>query len=305
MIERLQQNVVRSTTAKNYLTVWRLFNKFLIRLDKKPKFWEDRTTMFCAYMIDKGTTQSSTVKSYVSAIKCILKIDGYKWRDDQVVLSSLTKACRLANDCRSCKLPIQRPLLEMILFEICRVYENQLYLCKLYQAIYILGYYGLMRVGEMTQGDHPVKACNVHMGHKKNKILLILYSSKTHSRANPPQKIKISELQEHNNQQAKKRNTVLFCPFSILRKYIEARGGFLSMDENFFVFKDKSAVKPKHTNDVLKKCLSRMNLDHTLYSIHGLRSGRACDMLKQGFSIEHIKYVGRWKSNAVYKYLKL
>ena len=166
--------------------VWRLFNIFLIRLDRKPKDWEDRTAMFCAYMIDKGTTQSSMVKSYVSAIKCILKCDGYKWRDNQVILSSLTRACRIKNDNLTCKLPVHRYLLEMILFETYQLYQDQLYLCKLYQVIFILGYYGLMRAGEMTQGDHPLKACNVHIGQNKNKILLILYSSKTHSRANFP-----------------------------------------------------------------------------------------------------------------------
>ena len=98
---------MRSTTIRNYLTIWRLFNKFLIKLDKRPKTWEARTAMFCAYMIDKGTTQSSTVKSFVSAIKNMVKLVGYKWNDQIVSLTSLTKACKLNNDRIMYKIPIQ------------------------------------------------------------------------------------------------------------------------------------------------------------------------------------------------------
>ena len=61
--------------------------------------------------------QSATVKSYVSAIKAILKADKYEWDEQKVLLSSLTKAYKLTNDVLDCRLPIQKGLLEMILFE--------------------------------------------------------------------------------------------------------------------------------------------------------------------------------------------
>ena len=65
VIDRLKMDAFRSSTACNYLNVWRSFNKFLIRLDGKPKLWEEWTMMFCAYLIYQGTIQSSTVKFYV------------------------------------------------------------------------------------------------------------------------------------------------------------------------------------------------------------------------------------------------
>ena len=55
----MQQN--RVSTAKTYLSVWRQFNKFLINLDVMPSSWEDGTSLFVAYLIDKGM-QSGTVK---------------------------------------------------------------------------------------------------------------------------------------------------------------------------------------------------------------------------------------------------
>ena len=82
-----------------------------------PILWEDRTSLFMAYLIDKGV-QSSTIKSYVSAIKRTLLNDKYKWKDELILLTSLTKACKLVNDSVRTRLPIHCSLLEMILFEL-------------------------------------------------------------------------------------------------------------------------------------------------------------------------------------------
>ena len=265
--------------------------------------------MYCAYMIDKGKTQSSTIKSYVSAIKSMVKLVRYKWNDSRVELTSLTRACKKLNDRLTCKIPIQRYLMEIILFEVCRIFKDQPYLSLLYKAIFSLAYYDLMRVGELTQGEHPVKAADLSIGNNKNKILLILYSSKTHTRADFPQKKKISEAR--NKDKDKKpisingKKVTFFCPFKIVNNYRKARGGYEDINENLFVFRDKTPVKPNHVSEVLKNCLINLNLDHTAFSFQCFRSGRACDLLRQGYTVEEIKYLGRWKSNAVYKYLKL
>ena len=87
----------RNSTVRTYLNIWRQFNYIVISLDVAPPTWEARTTLYIAYLIDNGR-QSSSIKSYVSAKKKMLVIDGYKWKDEEVLLNSLTKACRLLND---------------------------------------------------------------------------------------------------------------------------------------------------------------------------------------------------------------
>ena len=182
----------------------RNFNNFLIKLDKKPKFWEDRT-------------QSATVKSYLSVIKAILKSEHYKWTEDLVLLSILTRACRLQNDVLHCHLPIHKGLFELILFELQRIYDDQVYLRIWFSAVFCLAYYGLIRVGELAADDHPVRAKDVHMGTNKNKILLVLYSSKTHTRAQYPQKIKITAREDkYSVYNSTNQLGVFFCPFMIV-----------------------------------------------------------------------------------------
>ena len=61
----------RESTKRNYYRVWLIFNRFFIQLDIKPTEWDDCITLFTRYLIDQGK-QSSTVKSYISAIKVVL-----------------------------------------------------------------------------------------------------------------------------------------------------------------------------------------------------------------------------------------
>ena len=74
---------------------------------------------------------------------------GYIWDDKKILLSALTKACRIINDRVRTHFPIQCGLLELILFEIERHFarSNQIYLIIMYQALFSLGYYGLNESG--------------------------------------------------------------------------------------------------------------------------------------------------------------
>ena len=292
----LQQN--RSSTMKTYFRIWRQFNNFLIRLDVKPLIWEERVTLFIGHLVDKGV-QSSSIKSYVSAIKRVLLDDGYQWDDQKILLTSLTRACRLINDVVTTRLPIQGNLLELLLFEIIRIMDKkrQIFLKHLYLALFSLGFYGLMRIGEVTQSEHVIRAENVHVATNKDKILLILYSSKTHDEANRPQKIKITA-----NETYLKRH---FCPFKLMRNYIAIRTPIQSENEQFFVFSDNSAVTGTCVRNILKMALNNLGLDSSLYGFHSLRIGRTSELInKFNYSISEVKLIGRWRSNVIYKYIR-
>ena len=136
IIEKLKAIQNRDSTVKNYISIWRHLNKFLLCLDVIPEFWEDRVSYFCAYLIEFEHQQSSTVRSYISAIKHTLKIDGYEWNENRVWLGSLIKSCKLMNDSMCTRLPIQFGLFELLLFELERVMSTQPYLEILYKQYF-------------------------------------------------------------------------------------------------------------------------------------------------------------------------
>ena len=301
IIEKLKQEQNKPSTSNNYHSIWKKFNSFLIRLDHLPSTWEERLVLYVGYMAGSGL-KSTTIKSYISAIRKVLTIDGYEWSDQKLLLNSLTRACHLINDRVRNKLPIQNGLLEMLLFELERVYEAQNYLEIMYKSLYSMAYYGLFRVGELTSGDHPIRAKDIHSAGNKDKFTIYLHSSKTHGRQSRPQCIKI----EGNLYLDGERNASSRCfdPYELTRDYLLTRGDYEHLDEPLYIFQDRSPVRPCHMRSTLKLLLSNLHLNPAFYGTHSFRSGRATDLMKYGYEMERIKYLGRWRSNAVYKYLK-
>ena len=141
----------------------------------------------------------------------------------------------------------------------------------------------------------------------KQKMLFILYTSKTHGKESRPQKIRIKAVSNFEQRLNKKiwRNTALFCPFRCAQDYLVTRGGYFTTSEPFFIFKDQSPLRPHQARTVLWDILKRLNLNSKLYDLRSFRIGRAMDLLKYGATIEQVKLVSHWRSNVVYKYIKM
>ena len=216
-------------------------------------------------------------------------------------MTSLTRACRLVNDKVITKLPIRKSMLHVLLNELQDVFSTQPFLCKLYRALFSTAYFGLFHVGEITTGSHPVLA-----------ILFVLRLSKTHGAYTRPQTVKITSrrLERQNSELDVITNKELetdrkYCPYIILNEYLEVRGPFNDQKEPFFVFSDHSPVTPQQMRKCLKETLRLAGFNEQFYGTARFRSGRASDLLIIcKLSVSSIKKIGRWSSNAVYRYLK-
>ena len=106
-----------------------------------------------------------------------------------------------------------------------------------------------MQIGELTDSPHTLKAKDVLIGDNKNKFLLILHTSKTHGLDSKPQLIKISQLDNGIRR--------CFCPFAAMNSYMGIRGPYINDNEHFFVFSDRSPIKPEVVHNLLKRLLKR------------------------------------------------
>ena len=97
IIEHLRYKKHRDTTQHTYYNVWKLLNKFFLQLDKRPSTWEEHLTLFVGYLI-QNDKQSSTIRSYISAIRSVLRDMNVRLHENTFLLTSLTKACKLVND---------------------------------------------------------------------------------------------------------------------------------------------------------------------------------------------------------------
>ena len=55
---------------------------------------------------------------------------------------------------------------------------------------------------------------------------------------------------------------------------------------------------------ILKLMINKTGLNCELYSMHSLRIGSTSDLIKLQYPIEVVKRLGRWKSNAIYQYIR-
>ena len=273
-MERFRHQQYRDSTRKNYYTIWKIFAKFLIKLDYRPNNWEDCLTLFVGHLIDNHK-QSSTVKCYISAIKAVLQEDNNTIQEDQYLLSSLIRACKLKNDQIKTRLPLKKGMLCILLTQINSKYADQPYLKLLYSCLFSTMYHGLLRISEVAEGIHTLKARDVQIGENKDKFLLLLHTSKTHWKNMKPQIIKISatkigdkvsEPKHHCKQQLLK----LPCPFELLRSFALIRGGYVDDSEPFFVFADKSPIHAFNISACLQTLIKECGFDSKLYSSHSL-----------------------------------
>ena len=237
MIDRFKRERIRDSTKTNYYVVWKLFNEFFIKLDNKPDTWEDRLILFVGHLIQQNK-KSQTVRSYVSAIRAVLRDDGIVLNEDKFLLNAITRACRLKNDKVKTRLPIKKPMLHIVLKKTREFFneKGQLFLASLYCSLFSTAYYGLFRIGEITLSPHVIKVTDVNIGGNKNKLLFVLRSSKTHGRFKRPQTVKISSSADTEDLQNNPS-----CPYGLLKDYLSYRPRYNSIDEQFFVFGDRIA----------------------------------------------------------------
>ena len=218
-------------------------------------------------------------------------------------MSSLMRACKMINDHVQTRLPLQRGMVELIITHTINLVDTengQPYLSIMYQAAFAAAYYGMLRISEISSGEHPIKAVDVHIANNKKKMLFVLRSSKTHGRDVKPQTVKICG---GNNGYRITKNRK-YCPFEILQEYVKNRPTCRNINEPFFIFSDRSPVKPTHLRQLLKTILKRIGVDPSLYGFHSFRIGRGTDLYSAKISVETIRKLGRWRSGAVYSYLR-
>ena len=66
-----------------------------------------------------------------------------------------------------------------------------------------------------------------------------------------------------------------------------------------------SPLRRSQFTGVLAKAICHLSLPTQVYTSHSFRTGRASDLASKSLSNETIKKLGRWKSDAVERYIRL
>lgn len=239
----------KSSTERTYRSAYLEFTRFNLSLDHMPELLDDQLAIFVASRVEKGD-YSTTVKSYLSGISSMLKKDGISINTRSARLRALIKACKYKNDRVIQRMPIKENMLVRIIRQVDLMFHDQPYLSCLYRCMLGMGYFGMLRVGEMAKGDHPILAWDVHLSHEKKKVQIILRTSKTHGLGDQPQYVFFD-----THDSWTRLYNCHFCPYQVVKEYLQIRGPRLQEDDILFVFADNSPVRPHQLSGVLKRVI--------------------------------------------------
>ena len=210
-----------SSSWNLYNRAFREYNKFLTeagcdRFPHDPQF----VAYFAANLFDRGLA-GSTITSYVSALSFWLKLLHDKDTSNCFLLQRVLLGIKKSRPTNDCRLPITKFILHRIVNALTHTVSCS-YAKAMFKSMFLLSYYGLLRVGEITK-------C------AQNEVNILLISDITITGNKISLTIQFRQSKHSSQICFRKVNATgdnIFCPLLSLLDYIKVRG----QKPGFFIY---------------------------------------------------------------------
>jgi hypothetical protein len=159
-------------------------------------------------------------------------------------------------------------------------------------AMYLLAFHAFLRIGEITVNNSKTHNPNLIQFHQisiHNDQAVLTFSAFKHHHGPP---VILAVQSQHSP----------CCPVSHLSQYISARG---SSAGPLFQFPNGAPVSRNFFHQQLAMSLSWSNASSRFIRSHSFRIGAATAAAAAGHHDEAIQRMGRWKSSAFKKYIRI
>ena len=232
---------------------------------------------------------------HVSALSYSHKLSGFPDTAKVFFIVQMLKGYGKLGSRLDSRLPITRPILHKLLGA-AEQFSAPLYEICQFQAMCSLAFHAFLRVGEITatnkeaspplQLHQLVKLVNSYQDAVALKVTFFNFK---HSYNQRPLSIVINR-------------QVVFCPVQIMLKYLALRG---SKPGPLFVTELGAVINRAAFTEKLSLAIRISGLNPSRYKGHSFRIGAASHATDQGMSDAQIRTLGRWKSNAFQKYIRI
>ena len=262
------------------------FQQFIITID--PSFQSlpaspYHVIYFISHLFNKGLA-ASTILSKMSAISYIHKLRFQRDIMSHFLIEKCLAGVKRLAPSSDQRLPITLPILEKMGAHCLHVTKNP-YNRKLLHAMLMLGFHGFLRPGEMTMSKNNILFENVELCPLN---VSITFSSYKHHYGSP-----ITIIVPAQGGPT--------CPIPSLQAYLTARG---SSPGPLFVYADGHPVPyiqfKQWFSDLLIICCIKGH-----FNPHSLRIGAATLSIAKGYASSLVQQMGRWRSSAYLRYVRL
>ena len=290
---RLVTRASEDSTMRSYHKVWDNLKKFgrnTLKISVKLPVSQKNLGMYVTHLFNIGL-KPNTVQSHVSAISYFHKINGLSDPSHSFFISKLLRGIQKEVPTSDSRMPISKTLL-MQLVTVLPDCTSTTYERIMLTAMFLSAYFLCLRVGEIA------KSSNV-----SNMITLQQVSSVTVRGIIVAYLFQFTEYKHHKGHKPilrlETQSKGKFCPVKCLTQYLAVR---TNAPGPLFLTKSAKPITRLQFWTVLKKCLSKLGRDAANFGTHSFRIGRCTDMVRDGYSDEKIKKIGRWKSTAFRAY---
>ena len=295
LIELLVMKSLAPATQRQYSRVLTHFKDFhLLKHGKPPQFPVSQSTVsqYVIYLF-RSDLAAASIQSYMSAISFIHKINEWPDPTQSFFLKKLLKGIHNMKGRVDCRLPITKDILHQIVLSTDQVLHSYMkaLLCR---AMFLLAFHAFLRIGEITttalhDTQHILQVSDTEFSPNFDTLNITIRHFK-HSNQQP---VTISISQAANP-------TV--CPVRTIRNYLETYG---HKNGPLFQFADGNPVSYAFFVKSLDSILAYLGLNKRLYRGHSFRIGAATTAAASGLSEVLIQKLGRWKSDAVKRYIRI
>ena len=279
---------VAPSTARQYQRVWESFCSFSRGLGFTPLPSSPSTiALFISHLVSPPHPSApSTVHSAISSVSYIHKLNNQPDPTASFLVRKILRGVSKLRPTNDTRIPITIPILQSLiqsLHSVCSPYD-----LVLYSSMYVTMFLSFLRLGEVTDSPHNIPFSQVLVS--PNSVTITLSTFK-HHQGKPPVTISIPQSPSSP-----------LCPVLLLTRYIHVRG---SRPGPFFSKQNGQPVLPEEFRRTLSRAKSVSNQSSARITPHSFRIGAATHAASKGYTSQQIQAMGRWKSSAFVKYIRI
>jgi len=275
-------------TARQYKRGWSQFTSFaqLHHLCEMPAA-PATVALYIAHLVSPPTLAApATVASTISALAYMHKIRGFEDPASSFFLRKIMRGVTNSRPSSDRRIPITLALLEDLLQAIPRVLQSP-FQQALYASLFATMFGAFLRISEVTASPHNVL---LHQFALSAGSVDITFLSFKHHKGHP---ITISLPATH---------TATACPVKLITQYFLLRG---NEPGPAFCLENGRALEPSLFRNTLTAVSRAAGLNSLHLTSHSFRIGAATFAASRGYSSQQIQAMGRWKSDAFKRYIRI
>ena len=288
---------LQPSSIPTYRRAWKLYRNFRFSTVGNPSsdfpIPPATLALFIAHLYQQNYA-SSTVNTYVSALGYSHRLAGVSDPTKVFFILEMLKGYGKVDPRFDMRMPLSIPILTKI-FQQCPSILDSHYVSTMFKAMCAMAFYAFLRIGEITVTKQSPAVLQLRQLEKLSTvrgdteaIKVTLYSFKHHYNEPPLSVV-------HTRQP-------VVCPVDTLLVYLQFRG---CRPVPIFQHLDGSPVTRSEFCDWLARAIKSCGLNPDRYKGHSFRIGAASHAAECGYSETQIRLLGRWKSDAFKKYIRL